>query len=125
MLPQITSVVVTSFAALMLSKCTAIMLDMFSANVTWIDRLHFFHNCVGIDTMKNAPSVAGKYSENEPKGRCSDKFKLLNNHYGQIPVVDLLKIHSVLLPHRDDLYPIETERGQNQHEHGEDLNRVE
>ena len=87
------------------------MLDMLSANVTWIDRLHFFHNCVGIDTMENAPSVAGKYSENKPKSRCSDKLKLFTNRYGQIPVVDLLKIHSMLLPHRDDLKPVKTESG--------------
>ena len=75
--------------------------------------------------MENAPSVAGKYSENKPKSRCSDKLKLFTNHYGQIPVVNLLKIQSMLLPHRDDLYPVETGRGQNQHEHGEDLNRVD
>ena len=111
MVPWITSGVATSSATLVLSKCTAIMLDMFSANVTWIDRLHFFHNRVGIDTMENAPFVAGKYSENEPKSRCNDKLKLVTNHYGQILVVDLLKIHSMLLPHRDDLYPIKTERG--------------
>ena len=98
MLPRITSVVVTSSASLMLSKCTAIMLDMLFANVTWIDMLHFFHDRVRIDTMENAPSVAGN-SENEPKGRCSDKLKLFTNHYGQIPVVDLLKMHSMLLPH--------------------------
>ena len=99
MLPRITSFVVTSSVLLMFSKCAAIMLDMLSANVTWIDRLHFFHNCVGIDTMENAPSVAGKYSESKPKSRCNDKLKLFTNHYGQIPVVDLLKIHSMLLPH--------------------------
>ena len=110
-MPWITSGVVTSSVTLVLMKCTAIMLDMFSANVTWIDRLHFFHNCVGIDTMENAPSVAGKYSKYEPKSRCSDKLKLFTNHYGQIPVVDLLKIHSMLLPHRDDLKPVKTERG--------------
>ena len=111
MLPRITSVVVTSFAALMLSKCTAIMLDMFSANVAWIDRLHFFHNRVGIDTMENAPSVAGKYSKDEPKCRCHCKLKLCANHKIEIPAVDLLKTHDTLLPHGDDLTPIETECG--------------
>ena len=110
-MPWITSVVVTSSVSLMFSKCASIMLVMLSANVTWIDRLHFFHNCVWIDTMENAPSVAGKYSEDKPKSRCSDKLKLLNNRYGQIPVVDLLKIHSMLLPHRDDLKPVKTESG--------------
>ena len=82
MLPWITSVVATSSATLMLSKCTAIVFDMFSANVAWIDRLHFFHNCVWIDTMKNAPAFVGKYSEYEPKSRCSDELKLFTNHSG-------------------------------------------
>ena len=111
MLPRITPVVVTSSATLMLSKCTMITFGIISANVAWIDRLHLFHNRVGIDTMENAPSIAGKHSENEPKSRCSDKLKLFTNHYGQIPVVDLLKMHSVLLTHQDDQYPVKTERG--------------
>ena len=110
-MPWITSVVVTSSVSLMFPKCASIMLVMLSANVTWIDRLHFFHNCVWIDTMENAPSVACKYAENKPKSRCSDKLKLLNNRCGQIPVVDLLKIHSMVLPHRDDLKPVKTESG--------------
>ena len=111
MLPRITSVVVTSSVTLMLLKCTMITFGIISANVAWIDWLHLFHNCGRIDTMEKTPSVTGKYSENEPKSGCSDKSKLLTNHYGQIPVVDLLKMHSMLFPHRDDLYPVETERG--------------
>ena len=110
-MPWITSVVVTSSVSLMFPKCASIMLVMLLANVTWIDRLHFFHNCVRIDTMENAPSIAGKYSKNEPKSGCSDKLKVFTNHYGQIPVVDLLKIHSMLLPHQDDLKPVKIESG--------------
>ena len=81
-MPRITSGVVTSSVTLVLSKCTMITFGIISANVALIDRLHFFHNCVRIDTMKNAPSVAGKYSEYEPKSRCSDELKLFTNHYG-------------------------------------------
>ena len=73
--PRITSFVATSSATSVFLKCTATILDAFSASVAWIHWLHFFHDCVGMDAMQNAPSVAGKCSKDEPKCRCNGDLK--------------------------------------------------
>ena len=51
-------------------------------------------------------------------------MKLFSYHHCNVPVVDLLKIQVELLPHRNNLRPVETKRGENEHEHGENLDHI-